>query len=66
MWPGAAVRVVLGMLVFGALIELAQWWTGWRFGEWADWMADAVGVLVAVGLAQWLMKMLRLRGRMDR
>jgi hypothetical protein len=66
LWPGAAVRVVLGMLGFGALIELAQWWTGWRFGEWADWMADAVGVLVALGLAQWLMKMPPLKGRMDR
>jgi hypothetical protein len=38
---------VLGMLAYGAGIELAQWAVGWRFAEWADLAADAVGVLVA-------------------
>ncbi len=49
-WPRRAGRVVLGMLAYGAGIELAQWAVGWRFAEWADLAADAVGVLVA-----WLM-----------
>lgn len=47
LWPLHAVRVVLGMLAYGAGIELAQWAVGWRFDEWADLAADAVGVLVA-------------------
>jgi VanZ family protein len=37
------------MLAYGAAIEVAQWAVGWRFGEWADWAADAVGVLSAWG-----------------
>lgn len=49
MWSQWSGRVVLGMLAFGAGIELAQWVVGWRFAEWADLAADAVGVLVAWG-----------------
>src|SRR5574343_2107712 len=48
-WPGAGWRVALGMLAYGAGIELAQWAVGWRFAEWADLAADVVGVLVAWG-----------------
>ena len=49
-WHGAGWRVVLGMLAYGAGIELAQWAVGWRFAEWADLAADAVGVGLAWGL----------------
>jgi VanZ family protein len=42
-----AGRVVLGLLGFGAVIEFAQAATGWRYGDWQDWLADAVGVAVA-------------------
>ena len=34
-------------LAYGAGIEAAQWAIGWRFVEWADLAADAVGVSVA-------------------
>ena len=54
LWPQAAMRVALGMLTYGAGLELAQWAVGWRFAEWADLAADAVGVFVAWGLARWL------------
>ena len=47
LWPVHALRVVLGMLAYGAGIEAAQWAVGWRFAEWADLTADAVGVSVA-------------------
>lgn len=50
LWPGATGRVLVGMVAYGAGIELAQWAVGWRFAEWADWAADAVGALVAWGL----------------
>lgn len=46
-WPRRAGGVVLGMLAYGAGIELAQWAVGWRFAEWADLAADAVGVWAA-------------------
>jgi VanZ family protein len=50
LWPRATVRVVVGMIAYGAALELAQWAVGWRFAEWSDLLADAVGVVVAVGL----------------
>ena len=46
------------MLAFGAGIEAAQWAVGWRFAEWTDFAADALGVLGAWGL--W--KIVHLRG----
>ena len=52
--PYAAMHVALGMLAYGAGLELAQWAVGWRFAEWADLAADAVGVVVAWGLVRWL------------
>ena len=52
LWSAAAWRVVLGMLLFGAAIELAQWAVGWRFAEWADLAADAVGVALAWGVTR--------------
>jgi hypothetical protein len=54
LWPLHALRVVLGMVAYGAGIEAAQWAVGWRFAEWADLAADAVGghrcVLGLVGI----------------
>jgi VanZ family protein len=38
------------LVLLGAGIELAQWLTGWRQGDWQDWIADCVG-LVMGGLA---------------
>jgi VanZ family protein len=56
-YPKALRGVVLGLLIYGALIELAQSATGWRYGDVQDWLADAIGVVV--GLApcsvwQWI------------
>jgi VanZ family protein len=56
LWPGASVRVVIGMIAYGAGIELAQWAVGWRFAEWADLAADAAGVVGAWLLVRRLQK----------
>lgn len=48
-----------GLLVLGVAIEVAQDWLGWRYGEISDVVADAIGVLIAVGLAGGLESMLR-------
>lgn len=44
-YPQHARTVVVGLIAWGGLIELMQMATGWRYGEWIDWLADAVGVL---------------------
>ena len=54
LWPSSVSRVVPGMLVYGGAIELAQWAVGWRFAEWSDLAADAVGVLLAWVLVSWV------------
>jgi hypothetical protein len=44
----------LGLLIYGAVIELAQAATGWRQGDWLDWIANALGVAAAYGIWRWL------------
>ena len=53
-WPRHAVHVLAGLLLWGGVIELLQWWSGWRYGEWIDWFADGVG-LAAAALVWWLL-----------
>jgi len=37
-------------VALGGAIEVVQHLTGWRHGDWADWVADAVGIiLMALG-----------------
>lgn len=50
-YPRHALPVLTGLLAFGAGIELAQAATGWRHGEWGDWLADAVGLAAGAALA---------------
>jgi len=54
-YPGRVRVLMLGLVLLGAGIELAQWFTGWRQGEWQDWIADCVG-LVMGALAWRLMR----------
>lgn len=50
-WPARVSRIVLLMLAYGLAMELAQSMTPYRQGDWADWLADAAGVLLAAWLA---------------
>lgn len=50
-YPRRPWRVLAVLLAFGGAIELAQAATGWRYGEWADWLADAVGLAAGSALA---------------
>lgn len=50
-YPRRPLRLALGLLAYGVLIEWVQSATGWRHGDVADWLADALGV--AVGAAVW-------------
>lgn len=42
------LRVLSGLLLYGALIEVVQSATGWRHGDLLDLLADAVGVLAGM------------------
>ena len=52
--PAHGARVVLGLVLYGVGIELAQRAVGWRYGEWQDVVADSVGVMLAVALRRGL------------
>lgn len=49
-YPKDSNGVVFGLLIYGAAIEMVQAATGWRYGDWQDWIANAVGVATAYGL----------------
>jgi len=55
-YPGRVSRVLLGLALFGIGIEVAQWLTGWRQGDWVDWVADCLGL--GIGYAIWQTVML--------
>ena len=46
-WPDRMPQLVLGLLAYGAAMEVAQSFTDYRFGDLWDWVADAIGVLLA-------------------
>jgi VanZ family protein len=52
-YPARAAAVLLGLLAFGALIELLQSLTGYRTTEWLDLVADGAGVAAGWQLARW-------------
>lgn len=45
-YAGQVPRVLLGLLGYGCLIELAQGLTGYRSAEWLDVLADAAGIVL--------------------
>ena len=46
----AVVKLAIGLLLYGALIEVLQWFTDWRSGELTDWLADGIGILIGYSL----------------
>jgi peptidoglycan/LPS O-acetylase OafA/YrhL len=46
-------RLALGLIALGAAIELAQGLTFTRTAEWADLLADTVGVMVGMAVVAW-------------
>lgn len=51
-WPARLGRIVVLMLAYGLAMELAQATTAHRRGDWADWLADAAGILLAAWLSR--------------
>lgn len=51
-YPGRTVTVLAGLLAYGGLIEVMQSFTPDRAAEWADLLADGVGLLFGEMLAR--------------
>lgn len=45
-WPQRPGMLALGLLAYGAAMEVAQSFTAYRVGDPLDWLADAAGLLV--------------------
>jgi hypothetical protein len=58
-YPNSPWRLCLGLLAFGAGIEVAQTATGWRYGDWIDLLADAVGIALVAAPAMALRPLTR-------
>lgn len=56
-YPTRPWRLALWLLAYGGVIEMIQSATGWRYGDWLDLLADALGI--AAGVLLW--GLLRLR-----
>ena len=60
-YPEASrLRIALLLIGQGVLIELLQYYGGYRFGDWQDAVADGVGVLLGLAMVRvmdfWLLK----------
>lgn len=51
-FPGRTAGVVLGLMAYGGLIEILQSLTPNRLAEWADWLADGIGIAIGLTLYQ--------------
>lgn len=51
-YPGHLVAVLMGLLTYGAFIEILQSFTPDRFAELGDLLADGVGLLIGSVLAR--------------
>ena len=47
-------RMALALVSYGALIEILQSVSGWRYGEFRDWLADLLGIFIAVVIFRFL------------
>ena len=60
-WPRGAM--VLGFMAMGLAIEFAQGLTPYRFFEWADALANALGVMLGWGLGVLMLRFDFIRSR---
>ena len=52
-YPEASrLRIALLLIGQGVLIEVLQYYGGYRFGDWQDAVADGVGVLLGLAMAR--------------
>lgn len=56
-WPRRILLSLLGLLGYGALIEVLQSLTPDRMAEWSDLWADGVGLLIGATLASMMQRL---------
>ena len=56
-YPRQGLALFAGLAIFGGLIEILQSFTSYRLAEWADWIADDIGVMAGYGLGCALSRM---------
>lgn len=56
-YRGRTGIVLLGLLAYGGMIEILQFFTPDRMAEWADLLADSLGLAVGLGLSALLGKL---------
>lgn len=56
-WPNRIPAALAALLVYGGLIEVLQSLTGYRFAEWGDLLADALGLLLGWGVLRTVQSM---------
>lgn len=61
-YPGHYLRLLILLLAYGGLIEVLQSFTTYRFAEWADLLADGIGLVMALLLVKLVAVLLRKRG----
>ena len=64
-YPGRWARLLLALLGYGVLIEVLQYFTGYRDSDWHDVVAHAVGLVIAWPIARRLIDMVLPRARSD-
>lgn len=42
--------IAIGLMAYGALIEILQGFTGYRFAEWGDLLANGLGILIGLAV----------------
>ena len=45
-YPRYFLKLAIGLIVYGVMIEIIQFWSNWRQGDVIDAVADVVGVLL--------------------
>ena len=56
-WPKMWLYAIIGMMVLGGVIEILQPYVG-RSGEWLDFGADAVGILLGAAIGMMMKKIM--------
>lgn len=61
-WPRHLLTLAAILLLYGAAMEVAQSFTGYRFGDVWDWLADALGIVFMIGLLRLVRSLRASRG----
>jgi VanZ family protein len=55
-YPAQRLVTLAGLVLYGGVIEIMQFASGWRKGDLVDWLADAIGIAIGFIVARWMSK----------